>query len=79
MERTENLVDFEMFLKETLHISGGLNLDEFSLTETPHWDSMSQLVISAWIHQETGNVISVEELKSAKTIGDLKAIYVSKV
>ena len=41
--------------------------------------SLHQFVIAALIHQETGNVISVEEVKSAKTIGDLKAIYVSRV
>ena len=49
------------------------------LLSIPLWDSMSQLVIAAWVHQETGHTVSIEELKGAKTIGDLKAIYVSKV
>lgn len=69
--------EFEHFLEETLLIDSGLS--EFQLMSSPVWDSMSQLVIAAWIHQETGNIVSVEELKVAKTIGDLKAIYASKV
>lgn len=53
--------------------------NERKLLDFPHWDSMSQIVIAAWIHQETGQTVSIEELKSAKTIGDLKAIYVSRL
>lgn len=43
------------------------------------WDSMSQLVIASWIHQETGHTVSLDELSKAKTIGELIAIYVSKL
>jgi|GEM_PF-2295737 len=52
---------------------------EVALESCNQWDSMTQLVIAAWIHQETGNIVSIEELKGAKTIGDLKAIYASKI
>lgn len=71
--------------KFLIHISEVLSFyptemdDSLELLDIPLWDSMSQLVIAAWIHQDTGNIVSVEELKSAKTIGDLKAIYASKI
>jgi hypothetical protein len=68
---------FDMFIMETLLI-GDLKPHQ-ELEALIQWDSMSQLVIAARIHQETGHLVSIEELKSAKTIGDLKAIYVSKL
>ncbi len=70
---------FDTLLMQVLDFDHNELVDQMPLLQFPLWDSMSQLVIAAWIHQETGNVVSVEELKSAKTIGDLKAIYVSRV
>lgn len=69
--------EFERFLDEILIIDS--RQSEFQLVTTPQWDSMSQLVIASWIHRETGHLVSAEEIKQAKTIGDLKAIYISKL
>lgn len=71
-------MEFSAFLNEVLGPSIFEN-EETPLHSSPIWDSMSQLVIAAWIHKETGNIVGVEELKAAKTIGDLKAIYASKI
>jgi acyl carrier protein len=65
---------YEMLL-QVLRLEDGKWQLEDELSNSLQWDSMTQLVIAAWIHQETGNIVSVEELKSAKTVGDLKAIY----
>lgn len=54
-------------------------LDSMVLGNSPNWDSMTHLVIAAWIHRETGHLVSAEEIKQAKTIADLKAIYASKI
>jgi hypothetical protein len=74
MGKEVDLVKFVAFVNEVFADSVFEN-ENTLLLSIPFWDSMSQLVIAAWIHQETGNVVSVEALKSAKTIGDLKAIY----
>jgi aryl carrier-like protein len=66
-------------LSTVLDVSLDALNDDVQLLSIPLWDSMSQLVIAAWIHQETGQTVSIEELKSAKTIGDLKAIYVCRL
>jgi acyl carrier protein len=74
-----NVDSFLHIISQTLECeSEHVSLND-TLLKSPLWDSMSQLVIAAWIHKETGNIVSVEELKAAKTIGDLKAIYASKI
>lgn len=71
--------NFDTLLMQVLDIGQNELHDQLPLLQFSLWDSMSQLVIAAWIHQETGHLVSIEELKGAKTIGDLKSIYVSKV
>ena len=69
------------FIKHLNSIFGeSISLSDTTVLETSSsWDSMSQLVIASWIHRETGHLVSAEEIKQAKTIGDLKAIYISKL
>ncbi len=69
------------FIKHLNSIFGeSISLSDTAVLETSSsWDSMSQLVIASWIHRETGHLVSAEEIKQAKTIGDLKAIYISKL
>jgi len=69
---------FSSMLDEVLPLSADLPND-FELALLEGWDSMSQLVIASWIHRETGHLVSTEEIKQAKTIGDLRAIYLSKL
>lgn len=73
------MIAFDEMLFQVLQLEFGKWQLQDELSNSLQWDSMTQLVIAAWIHQETGNIVSVEELKSAKTIGDLKAIYASKI
>lgn len=73
------MIAFDEMLFQVLQLEVGKWQLQDELSNSLQWDSMTQLVIAAWIHQETGNIVSVEELKSAKTIGDLKAIYASKI
>lgn len=70
---------FEVFLEQVLDIKQNELDDQMPLLQFPLWDSMSQLVIAAWMHQETGQTVGIEEFKAAVTIGDLKAIYVSRL
>jgi hypothetical protein len=62
--------NFEEFITSVLMLVACKIDLSIELLNIPLWDSMSQLVIAAWIHQETGKIVSVEELKSAKTVGD---------
>ena len=46
--------------------------------QLPDWSSMQSLVVIASFDWEYGVTVSAEELKTAKTIGDLFQLVVSK-
>jgi hypothetical protein len=71
--------DFLQLLNQILQEENLAFNEKYELLNSPYWDSMSQLVLAAWIHQQTGKTVSQAEIQAAKTIGDLKALYVSKI
>jgi hypothetical protein len=79
VNHSKHLDTFDKFISKVLNIGVAMNMDAYDLNSIPNWDSMSQLVIASCIHRETGHLVSAEEIKQAKTIGDLKAIYVSRL
>lgn len=74
-----NLEALLLLLSQTLAIPFKDLTNEFVLLDCPLWDSMSQLVIAAWIHQETGQTVNMAELKQAQTLADLKKIYTDRL
>lgn len=47
--------------------------------QLPDWSSMQSLIVIASFDWEYGVTVSAEELKAAKTVGDLYAIVNAKV
>lgn len=79
MNQLEEEDRFEIFLGQALE-SNIQTITQFHLLNSfPLWDSMSQLVIAAWIHQETGQTVNMAELKQAQTLADLKKIYTDRL
>lgn len=68
-----------LMLSQTLEVPLNDLAVDFMLLNCPLWDSMSQLVIAAWIHQETGQTVNMAELKQAQTLADLKKIYTDRL
>jgi hypothetical protein len=78
MSKGKDFSEFSAFLADVFSQSE-LHDDQMDLLTIPLWDSMAQLVIAAWIHQQTGHLVNIHEIKAAKTVGDLNAIYASKI
>jgi acyl carrier protein len=75
-------IDPALFIAKFVAQFEGLDADAVSLDtefrQLPDWSSMQSLVVIASFDWEYGATVSAEELKVAKTVGDLYEIVKAK-
>jgi acyl carrier protein len=64
-------INFIQKLEDALEIPSGTLSPELPLDSFPEWDSLAHLNFIALLNKEYNKKISIEDIVSCKTVGDL--------